>query len=79
MPEYRTVGGLSNISFGLPMRSILNRTFLAMSAAAGIDALICDPTDRNISETIRAAEALTGIDPGCKKLLKYYRKVWRDR
>jgi len=74
LPEYRTVGGLSNVSFGLPMRSLLNSVFMAMAIASGIDAVICDPSDSRIRETIRAAEAAAGMDPGCSRLISYYRK-----
>lgn len=73
LPEYRTVGGLSNVSFGLPMRKVINSVFTAMAIASGIDAVICDPLDRRIRETIMAAEATAGMDPGCSRLIRYYR------
>ncbi len=73
--DFRTVGGLSNISYGLPLRKLLNRTFLSMIVARGISALICDPTDRRLIETLLAAEALTGKDRGCKGFLKHYRST----
>lgn len=72
-PLCRRVGGLSNISFGLPMRKLLNRTFLVMAISRGIDTLICDPTDRRLISAIYAAEAVTGIDEGCRGFLGYYR------
>ena len=72
-PACNRIGGLSNISFGLPMRRLLNRTFLAMAVAAGLTAVICDPTDEKLMETLKVAEALTGLDPGCRDLLGYHR------
>lgn len=72
-PACNRIGGLSNISFGLPMRRLLNRTFLAMAVPAGLTAVICDSTDERLMETIKAAEALTGLDPGCRDLLGYHR------
>jgi len=72
-PGSHRIGGLSNISFGLPLRKLLNRTFLAMATSNGLDAVICDPTDAGIIETLRASEALTGVDPGCRRLLAHFR------
>ncbi|HIE13111.1 MAG TPA: methyltetrahydrofolate cobalamin methyltransferase [Desulfotomaculum sp.] len=70
----RTVIGLSNISFGLPERDLLNRCFLAMALCAGLDAAILNPLDRGIMATVFAAEALVGSDPMCARYLKAYRK-----
>ncbi|UCF06979.1 MAG: dihydropteroate synthase [bacterium] len=72
-PGCHRVGGLSNVSFGLPMRRLLNRTFLAMAVARGLTAVICDPTDARLMDTLRVSEALTGLDPGCRELLRWYR------
>lgn len=55
-----TVIGLSNISYGLPRRSLLNRTFLGMAVARGLDSVILDPTDKDIIETLIASETITG-------------------
>lgn len=66
--------GLSNVSFGLPGRSMLNSVFLAMLIAAGLDAAILDPTNKNIRIAVKASEALLGRDEYCKEYLKNYRK-----
>ena len=71
---FNRIGGLSNISFGLPNRKLLNRTFLAMAVSHGITALICDPTDAKLMEILRASEASIGLDPGCRKFLRSYRE-----
>jgi 5-methyltetrahydrofolate--homocysteine methyltransferase len=71
---YGTVGGLSNVSFGLPMRRLVNRTFLAILVSKGIKAVICDPTDRDLVDTLLASEAAMGMDSGCRRYLKAYRE-----
>ncbi len=58
----RTVLGVSNVSFGLPMRPVINRTMLAMAFAAGLDAPIMNPGDAGMSETVAAARVLLGED-----------------
>jgi 5-methyltetrahydrofolate--homocysteine methyltransferase len=73
-PAYRTIGGLSNVSFGLPERKLINRSCAAMAAAFGISALICDTTDRELMKTLKASETLSGRDPSCRKFLEWYRR-----
>ncbi|MFA4947945.1 MAG: dihydropteroate synthase [Candidatus Krumholzibacteriia bacterium] len=73
-PAHRTIGGLSNVSFGLPERKLLNRSFAAMAAAFGISALICDTTDRELMKTVKASETLSGHDRSCRKFLEWYRR-----
>ncbi len=60
-----TILGLSNVSFGLPDRRHLNRTFLAMAAGAGLAAAIVDPLEPDLMATVRAAACLTGEDEYC--------------
>ena len=50
--------GLSNVSNQVPaaMRPLLNRTYLVMLMAVGLDAAILDPLDRDLMETIRIVE-----------------------
>ena len=64
---------VSNVSFGLPNRRLLNRTFLAMLVEAGLDGAILDPSDPGISEAICAARALLGSDEYCMEFIKHYR------
>ncbi len=61
-PEAHVISGLSNISFGLPLRALLNRTYAAMMAACGADAFILDPTDAAMRATLAAAGVLSGAD-----------------
>jgi 5-methyltetrahydrofolate--homocysteine methyltransferase len=64
-PGIHTTCGESNISFGLPYRSIVNRAYLTMLLAAGLDSAVIDPTDRDMIATILATEALVGKDDYC--------------
>ena len=72
-PNFSSIGGLSNVSFGLPRRRLVNSTFLAMALSRGLDATICDPTDEKIVAVLAAAEAIDGTDPGCRRFLKFHR------
>lgn len=74
LPHYRTVAGISNVSFGLPRRSVLNRTLLALAVEAGLDAAIIDPCDHEVMASLRAAEALTGKDPNLRSYLRFIRQ-----
>lgn len=69
----KTVIGLSNVSFGLPNRSLINRTFLSMAIEMGLDAAICDPLDKGIISSITASNALLGLDEYCVDYIKAFR------
>ena len=69
----RTIGGLSNVSFGLPNRPLLNRTFVAMCMGIGIDGAVLDVRNKQMMASIKAAEALRGEDPFCGAYLTAYR------
>lgn len=60
---YPATMGLSNISFGLPNRPLINSTFFAMCLAAGLDAPIMNPYDEKMQEALMASAALIGKDP----------------
>ncbi len=72
-PEVHITGGLSNISYGLPERHIINRTFVTLMMDAGMDSAIIDPLDNKIMSTIRTADMLLGHDQFCMKYLKCVR------
>ncbi len=55
--------GLSNISFGLPNRPLINSTFFTMCLAAGLDAPIMNPYDEAMQNALSASAALLGKDP----------------
>ncbi len=73
-PECHLICGVSNVSYGLPQRTLLNRVFLSQAVAAGLDAAICDPTDSGIRSAIYAAEALAGRDEWCGRYLAAWRR-----
>jgi len=65
-----TTCGLSNISFGLPQRNLLNRTWLALLMGAGLDGAILDPTEPHMMATIIAGLALLGRDSFCMNYIQ---------
>lgn len=69
----KVICGLSNISFGLPERGILNSVFLAMMLSSGLDAAILDPTNPKIRAVLKASEALLGRDEFCREYIKSFR------
>ena len=72
-PAAKTVMGLSNVSYGLPERKLINRSFLLMAAYAGLDAAILDPLDAKMMSVIRVADMLTGRDTS-RGYLRAHRK-----
>jgi 5-methyltetrahydrofolate--homocysteine methyltransferase len=72
-PEAHQTMGLSNISFGLPARSYLNRAFLTLALAAGLDSAILDPLDRETMAALVAAEVVLGRDHHCLNYTRAYR------
>lgn len=68
-----TICGLSNISYGLPVRKLLNRTFVSMAITKGLDAVIINPLDKRMTSTVTAALALAGRDDFCMNYIKAYR------
>jgi 5-methyltetrahydrofolate--homocysteine methyltransferase len=71
-PRLHFVSGLSNVSYGLPARRHLNRAYVAMSIAKGLDAVIMDPADPVMHALIWAAEALVNRDRFCLSYIKAY-------
>jgi cobalamin-dependent methionine synthase I len=72
-PEVHITCGLSNISFGMPARSYINRVFLILSMEAGLDCAICDPMDHDIKTAMMATELLLNQDKHCLKFTRAYR------
>ena len=69
----KVVVGLSNISFGLPLRPLLNATFLALALGYGLDAAILDPTEETMQSILKASQALLGEDQFCAEFIAWYR------
>ena len=57
----------------MPARGLLNRNFLTMSMCAGLDTVICDPTNRQVAGNIFATQALLGQDRYCRKYNNAFR------
>jgi 5-methyltetrahydrofolate corrinoid/iron sulfur protein methyltransferase len=72
-PGVHTICGASNVSFGLPVRKILNATFLAMLIARGLDSAIIDPCNNLTLASVLAAEALAGHDEFCTAYIAAFR------
>ncbi|KHK04095.1 homocysteine S-methyltransferase family protein [Desulfovibrio sp. TomC] len=67
-----TVLGLSNISFGLPARELVNSAFFAMCLGAGMAAAIANPNVPRLMETLTAGEVLLGRDPQAGRFIGRY-------
>jgi len=74
LPGAHTTCGLSNISFGLPNRGLINRTYLACLIMAGLDSAIIDPTAEGMMDAVRAADALAGRDEWCMQYIQAMRQ-----
>lgn len=72
-PDIHITSGLSNISFGLPGRAQVNRTFMALAIQAGMDSAVMDPTNKDMMATIFATYALLGHDRNCRSYSKAFR------
>ncbi len=68
----RTVLGISNVSFGLPRRDIINRTYLAMACACGLNAPILNPLSGVMMETVHAYRVLANRDAESSLFIQRY-------
>ncbi len=66
--------GLSNISFGLPNRELVNNSFLLLAMQVGLDSAIMNPLGKGAMGVIKAGNVLLGKDNMCAEYLKAYRK-----
>jgi cobalamin-dependent methionine synthase I len=71
--QVKTTLGLSNASYGLPVRGVVNQTLLLMAMYMGLDSVILDPLDARLMTNIKAAQVVLGRDPLCRGYLKAYR------
>lgn len=72
-PEAHIACGLSNVSFSLPARKLVNQAFLVAAIGAGMDGAIIDPLDKRLMSMLYASEALFGRDSYCMNYLKKFR------
>lgn len=73
---YATTIGLSNISFGLPARALLNSVFLAMARGAGLSSCIANPEVAILRQTVDALGVLEGCQAATDKFMSAY-KDWK--
>jgi len=77
-PGVHTICGMSNISFGLPERKLVNQTFMVMAITRGLDAAVMNPRDKRLMASVITTEALMGKDNFCMNYLKAYRDKQLD-
>ena len=65
LPEIKTIISLSGISFGLPQRKLLHRSFMPVLMYAGLDSVFLDPLDTLLMQSVIASEALLDRDEFC--------------
>lgn len=73
-PPPKTIVGLSNVSQGSCVRSLINRTFLTMAVAYGLDAAILDPKDKDLVDAVITAELILNKQIYCDSYLEAYRR-----
>lgn len=73
-PTIKVTSGLSNISFGMPARKIINQNFMTLAIYAGMDSAIMDPLNKAVMSSIFATEALLGRDRHTRKFSVAVRK-----
>ena len=72
LPGVRTVLGVSNISFGLPFRPLVNATFLAAAFAAGLDLCIINPCQQRMMDVVNSWRVLSGEDQSARAYVAAY-------
>ncbi|WP_374212448.1 homocysteine S-methyltransferase family protein [Tissierella sp. MB52-C2] len=71
----KTILGVSNVSFGLPNRELINKTFFAASLYAGLDLSIINPMNKDIMDTVKASRVLWNEDKDSVEYLKSYENI----
>ncbi len=69
-----TICGLTNVSYGMPDRKLVNRTFLVSAIARGLDSAILDPTDKKLFGALKAALMVAGKDDFCMEYIAAFRE-----
>jgi 5-methyltetrahydrofolate--homocysteine methyltransferase len=73
-PGVHTTCGLTNVSYGLPDRGLVNRTFLVSAITRGLDSAILDPTDKQMYKALKAALTVIGKDDYCLEYIAAFRE-----
>ena len=72
-PSIHLTAAISNISFNLPVRRLVNQGYVVLAMKAGLDSGILDPTNRDLMGMIFATSALLGEDDFCMEYIEAYR------
>jgi 5-methyltetrahydrofolate--homocysteine methyltransferase len=72
-PHLHLICGLTNVSYGLPKRKLINRSFLTVAIVMGLDAAIVDPLDKKLMAALKAGVLLNGRDPYARGYIEAYR------
>lgn len=70
----KTMLGVANVSYGLPNRSLLDRTYFAMALSQGLDVVMMSVYDEEMMDTIKAYKVLANIDLRAKEYINLYQK-----
>jgi len=73
-PKVHISGAISNISFNLPVRRLVNQAFAVLAISAGMDSSVMDPLSHDLRGVIYAAEAMIGLDDFCAEYTSAYRE-----
>jgi 5-methyltetrahydrofolate--homocysteine methyltransferase len=73
-PGAHTICGLTNVSYGLPARKLVNRAFLAAAITNGLDSAIIDPTDKLLYAMLKAVTLVVGKDDFCMDYIRAFRE-----
>jgi 5-methyltetrahydrofolate corrinoid/iron sulfur protein methyltransferase len=73
-PDVHTTCGLTNLSFGMPNRRLINRTFLVSALTRGLDSAILDPTDKQLYAALMTTLMVMGKDDFCMQFIRAFRE-----
>jgi len=73
-PNVHISGAISNISYNLPVRRLVNQAFAILAIGAGMDSAVLDPLNKDLRGVILAAEAMLGLDDYCAEYVAAYRE-----
>ncbi|MDR2568751.1 MAG: dihydropteroate synthase [Oscillospiraceae bacterium] len=73
-PKVHVSGAISNISYNLPARRLVNQAFTVLAISAGMGSAVLDPLSKDLRGLILAAEAMLGLDDLCYEYVSAYRE-----
>ena len=77
-PDNSITGGASNVSFGMPARTLLNAGFITVAVVLGMNIPITDPTKTDLRFAIHCADIFSGHDKKNRRFMRYYRQCKND-